>query len=675
MGTSRSPVLQALLNHELSAVCVDFDHYRTTGGLTVETDYIIHVSPSETNQRKETFVEYKISKTFSSFRTFAHHLQKIADSFTKTKEGTWDSLSASARRAVKLSESANRLVDSQKTEYLGKVNFGYVKSMANQRRQIINEILDLTMTQVPNSVDKKDQCVIALMSAIESFFLTDFCEDANEPKETTLLKIPFVTPMKCKYKESMAPRVVAGGKKQGEIVPSFLSLRSPVVPHSTKSRRCIDTRKIDVELLKKVGTEATLVMNDGNQHSAAKPNGVLELSPFSYFIIAVGIIAVLRVASQKQMTIDVDIFILIGVGCFSLGFHAPTPQSTVIEPTPTHRRHSTLKFQGIPVVDQRSSARTLLKKSISKRTFVSPRASFSADSIERFDFVTEHVQAEIEEGFEDPLIRSPLPVFPEGAKLGSEHNCWSQPQSENYQVRGPKYLFDSKKTPSGPFVFPCRGVDLFLTDLCPENIGRNSGVMGGHLRDEPTFIVNFRLPWGVLVFYFSIPERLLPFLYKRYDPAFDTSKLPSLGSLTPGDRTVARFLMGDDAHKNATLKIVPVVVKGPWIVKSVVGGKPAIIGKALPVTYAYQPPGGKKACYLEAGLDIVASAAARGILSVARSATTELTIDLGFVVQGNQEDELPEQMLVGARLHGLDPPNAQNLPPMKSMFESDDGGD
>jgi hypothetical protein len=45
-----------------------------------------------------------------------------------------------------------------------------------------------------------------------------------------------------------------------------------------------------------------------------------------------------------------------------------------------------------------------------------------------------------------------------------------------------------------------------------------------------------------------------------------------------------------------------------------------------------------------------------------------LTIDLGFVVQGDTNDELPEQMLTAARLHGIDPLNASSLPPMKNMF-------
>ena len=40
--------------------------------------------------------------------------------------------------------------------------------------------------------------------------------------------------------------------------------------------------------------------------------------------------------------------------------------------------------------------------------------------------------------------------------------------------------------------------------------------MGGQLRDVPTFIVNFRLPWGILLAYFEIPELYLPFIRAGY---------------------------------------------------------------------------------------------------------------------------------------------------------------
>lgn len=191
---------------------------------------------------------------------------------------------------------------------------------------------------------------------------------------------------------------------------------------------------------------------------------------------------------------------------------------------------------------------------------------------------------------------------------------------------------------------------------------------GGRLREVPTFIINFVIPWGVLVFYSEIPDQFLPFLKAGYEPLFDKSTLPSLDGMTPGERTTCRFLMGSEDHKNKTLKIVPVVRKGPWVVKSVVGGKPALIGKALPMYYHYSPRDGDKAEYLEADLEVVASSATRRIASLCTSYTHSLTIDLGFVIQGNSEEELPEQMIMAARLNGIDPLSAPALPPMKNMY-------
>lgn len=179
------------------------------------------------------------------------------------------------------------------------------------------------------------------------------------------------------------------------------------------------------------------------------------------------------------------------------------------------------------------------------------------------------------------------------------------------------------------------------------------------LREKPTMLVNYRLPWGNVITYSEIPEKFLPFL--NLDPS---SKVPSMKGMSPAEICICRFLMGSDDHKNKTLKIVPKVVKGPWIVKKTCDAKPAIVGTKMPTHYFYDAGSEDKAPYFEVDLDIVASSAARGILHVAQRYTKSLTLDLGFVLQGVSSDELPEQMLTGARLHGLDPLTAPMLPEM-----------
>ncbi|KAL7571946.1 hypothetical protein ACA910_006576 [Epithemia clementina (nom. ined.)] len=276
---------------------------------------------------------------------------------------------------------------------------------------------------------------------------------------------------------------------------------------------------------------------------------------------------------------------------------------------------------------------------------------------------------------EELLAGKPMMEFPSGAELGSVTNCWGQSKHDDFKIRGPHYLHDKKKIPSQDFLFRLRGAELFLTDTCPEHVARNPGLLQGRLREVPTFLINFRLPWGVMILYFEIPAKFVPYLGACYEPPSATNEQEqlenkkkkleaALTSMTPGERCLCRFLMNKNDYKNACLKIIPIVVKGPWVVRSVVGGKPALIGNKVPVNYVYGPADAatNKAMYWEADLDIAASSAARGILSVTRAYTQVLTLDLGFVVQGNREDELPEQMLVGARLHGVDPLTAPAYP-------------
>ena len=382
-------------------------------------------------------------------------------------------------------------------------------------------------------------------------------------------------------------------------------------------------------------------------------------------------IRLLQLASSVQVTLDLDIALWILFVSFSIGYHLPGP-TTTITTTPWGR---TVPFQN-----------------------GSPRNY----GVEDEDLSV----LPMEEDHHHPHTTEPPPAaviqrmkeFPKGAQIGSHFNCWSFPDPNDFYIRGPRYFQDRVKIPSQDFLFPLRGVDLFLTDTCPRRIMEqqqqqqldHSLFLEGQLRQKPTFCINFILPWGVLLFYFEIPQRFVPFLQQETNSNNTQEELIQQMS-SPGDRTLARFLANNDAYKNQRLKIVPVVVDGPWIVRQVAGGKPAIVGTKMPIHYHYSPgttgattttpptphstdgnppdPSWIAPC-LEADLDIAASAAARSILAVARTYTNVLTIDLGFVIQANQEDELPEQMLGACRLHGIDPQKAPPFPDGASEEES-----
>lgn len=259
-------------------------------------------------------------------------------------------------------------------------------------------------------------------------------------------------------------------------------------------------------------------------------------------------------------------------------------------------------------------------------------------------------------------------LSPSVEECNNKDNSWSEPKAENFYIRGPNYLYDRAKIRSSQFLLPLRGAELFLTEDCPENIGRSNAVLQGTLREIPTFIINFRFPWGLLVLSFEIPSKFLPFLHIKYskiDHAEKNNLQNILKDLSPSERTLCRFMMKDDKHKQTTLKLIPMVIEGPWVVRNIIAGKPVIIGNKLPTSFHFDAGDKSKgiAEYLEFDLDIGnSSRKAKSIVSTCKTYMKSITVDIGFVIQGNDRDELPEQMLGSARLHKLDAAKARIFP-------------
>lgn len=114
--------------------------------------------------------------------------------------------------------------------------------------------------------------------------------------------------------------------------------------------------------------------------------------------------------------------------------------------------------------------------------------------------------------------------------------------------------------------------------------------------------------------------------------------------LPPGS-LLYRFVNGDDAFRNQRFKIVNRIVKGPWIVKKAVGSHSAcLLGKALTCNYH------RGANYLEIDVDIGTSKIATAILHLALGYVTSVSVDMGFVVEAQAEDELPEKLFGAIRV-------------------------
>ncbi|KAI8569367.1 hypothetical protein RHMOL_Rhmol02G0273300 [Rhododendron molle] len=220
--------------------------------------------------------------------------------------------------------------------------------------------------------------------------------------------------------------------------------------------------------------------------------------------------------------------------------------------------------------------------------------------------------------------------------LDTGTNGWASPPGDLFLLRSRTYLSSNKKTktPSGPWLLSPAGFDwlkspskldhvLSRPDNRVMHALRKSQSQGHSLK---TFLlaVNLQVPGRdhhSAVFYFSTDEPI------------------QSGSL------LHRFIDGDDHFRNSRFKIVNRIVKGPWIVKAAVGNYAVcLLGKVLTCRYH------RGENYLEIDVDIGSSAIANAVLKLALGYVTAVTVDMGFVVEAQAEEELPERLFGAVRV-------------------------
>ncbi|OVA13038.1 protein of unknown function DUF1336 [Macleaya cordata] len=222
--------------------------------------------------------------------------------------------------------------------------------------------------------------------------------------------------------------------------------------------------------------------------------------------------------------------------------------------------------------------------------------------------------------------------------LHNGSNGWASPPGELFALRSKNFFTKKQKSPSGDWLLKPAGVDwlrsaskldnvLSRSDNRVMNSLRKSQSLGKSLKSF-IFAVNLQVPGREnhsAVFYFATDDPI------------------PIGSL------FYRFVHGDDTFRNQRFKIVNRIVKGPWIVKTAVGNYAAcLLGKALTCNY-YRGEN-----YLEIDVDIGSSALASAILHLALGYVTAVTIDMGFLVEAQNEEDLPERLLGAVRISHME---------------------
>ena len=130
-------------------------------------------------------------------------------------------------------------------------------------------------------------------------------------------------------------------------------------------------------------------------------------------------------------------------------------------------------------------------------------------------------------------------------------------------------------------------------------------------------------------------------------------KLPDADAQSTFDKLWTKFRNGDDKFRSERWKVLPHLADGPWMVSMAMGSRPAILATKLEHTWFVGDN------YVEIDCDVGKSLsylpAISTLIGLLQQYAKSLVIDVGFAVEAQDEDELPEALVCAARLHHMVP--------------------
>jgi len=179
---------------------------------------------------------------------------------------------------------------------------------------------------------------------------------------------------------------------------------------------------------------------------------------------------------------------------------------------------------------------------------------------------------------------SPTPASPiDSSMTNTPWGAWSEADPAQLQIRGPDYLRDRKKIPAGDFMFKLVHNEVFSHHESEGKIDHWASRPDCYLRKLPNrddfyIVVNWQVPGSPMVNWISYfkDKRLMENL---------NSEAKEASCVAVFNRTLERFLDGNDNYRHERFKMIPRVVEGNWVVRKGVGTTPAILGTKLHQSY------------------------------------------------------------------------------------------
>jgi len=218
-------------------------------------------------------------------------------------------------------------------------------------------------------------------------------------------------------------------------------------------------------------------------------------------------------------------------------------------------------------------------------------------------------------------------------KSEDDTNCYKRVNASHFKLRGRNYLKDNQKYSSASAAYELVCCKVFKTRHKMNNAAKEIESLRSFLADHTDndyFIINWLVPG-----HYTVVQ-----LYVR--------KLP-VGEDKAFDKVLKKYREGDAKYRSSRFKLVPEVQEAPMAIKGLIntllgGLRPVLIGNKLTCTHYT----GKN--YIEIDIDTGSSRIVSFAASSMVQAFSGITAFTGFLIEGREEDELPERMLA---IHSL----------------------
>lgn len=329
---------------------------------------------------------------------------------------------------------------------LFKMRFHNVIRLSKERRDILNKALTVILENYPDKNSQNSKPIQKFKEVVNAFFLTDHVNEDEDEDSITYDDLDFEhVPDRVKTESANTPPMPM------YITNQDLSQMSPdsvttVRPMSIRKRLSQKTRIENETLFMK--SDTVHIYEDDDNNNIQHENTILG-DPKKVIGLFIAATHFFLIVPDTSITINLDILLICLFTFFVVGYRFSMPRGEEGEKlfTDTEKETETVKR-----VDSASFARKVFWGDTTESVRKSKALSFALDA--------------------NPPINGILKRFPDNAEFGTVPNCWSPSTYSDFLIRGANYLKDRVKVPSADFIFPPRGVEVFLSDCCPAHIGR-----------------------------------------------------------------------------------------------------------------------------------------------------------------------------------------------------------